>query len=187
VAWLDIVFMVIFVIAAVKGYTKGFILELFSFIAFFAGLFLAIKLTIPLANMYFDGSDYFYLITIGVFLAVLIGVIFGVNILGKVLKKGVHLTFLGLFDSILGIMASLLKWAFIISVVFWVMDSIGFGFIEDKAADSFVFPWIKNIGPAIFNWFASMLPFIQDMIDSMDDINKKQEELYTFLHSFSYV
>lgn len=54
-------------------------------------------------------------------------------------------------------------------------------------SSSVIFPWIKNIGPAIFNWVANILPFIRDMMDSMDEIGKKQRELYTFLQSFKYV
>jgi len=187
VSWLDIVFIVVFGIGAIKGYNKGFIIEIFSFIAFFLGLFLAIELTLPLANIYFDGSDHFYLLTVFVFIGVFIGVIFGVNLLARIIKKAVDLTFLGFFDNLLGVIASVLKWAFIISVFFWVLDSIGFRLSESQMGDSVIFPWIKNIGPAIFNWVANILPFIRDMMDSMDDIGKKQRELYTFLQSFKYV
>ncbi|MBV6643145.1 MAG: CvpA family protein [Cyclobacteriaceae bacterium] len=186
-SWLDILFIVVFGIGAIKGYNKGFIIEIFSFIAFFLGLFLAIELTLPLANIYFEGSDHFYLLTVFVFIGVFIGVIFGVNLLARIIKKAVDLTFLGFFDNILGVIASVIKWAFIISVFFWVLDSIGFRLSESQMSDSVIFPWIKDIGPAIFRWVANILPFIRDMMDSMDDIGKKQRELYTFLQSFKYV
>ncbi len=186
-AWLDIIFLIIFGIGAIKGYSKGFIIEIFSFIAFFAGLFLAIELTLPLANIYFDGSDHFYVLTILVFVGVFIGVIFGVNLLARIIKKALDLTFLGFFDNLLGMVASVVKWAFIISVFFWVLDSIGFRLSESQMGDSIIYPWIKDIGPMIFNWVANILPFIRDMMDSMDDIGEKQKELFTFLYSFKYV
>ncbi len=186
-AWLDILFLIVFVIGAIKGFQKGFIIEIFSFVAFFAGLFLAIELTLPLAKIYFSGSDHFYLITVFVFIGVFIGVIFGVNLLARIIKKAVDLTFLGFFDNILGGLASIFKWAFILSVFFWVLDSIGLRLSETQMNSSVIFPWIKHIGPAVFTWMAEILPFIRDMIDSMDDISKKQRELYTFLLSFNYV
>lgn len=185
--WLDILFLLVFGIGAIKGFQKGFIIEIFSFIAFFAGLFLAIELTLPLAEIYFSGSDHFYLITVFVFIGVFIAVIFGVNLLARIIKKAVDLTFLGFFDNLLGSVASLVKWAFIISVFFWVLDSIGFRLSETQMSSSIIFPWIKNVGPRVFSWVADILPFIRDMIDSMDDMGKKQRELYTFLDSFIYV
>ncbi|MEQ8554214.1 MAG: CvpA family protein [Cyclobacteriaceae bacterium] len=179
--YLDIFFIVVFILGAIKGYMKGLIIEIFSFLAFFIGLFVAIELTIPVANRFFSSSDYFQIFTVAVFVVLFLAVVLIINLLAKALKKALDLTFLGLFDNILGALAGIFKWAFIISVFFWVFDSIGLRLPNDQADDSLIYPVIRNIGPATFEWLSNMLPFIQDMIDSLKNIGDKHKGVYTFL------
>lgn len=179
--YLDIFFIVVFILGAIKGYMKGLIIEVFSFLAFFVGLFVSIELTIPVANRFFSSSDYFQIYTIAVFIMLFLAAVLIINLLAKALKKVLDLTFIGLFDNILGALAGVFKWAFIISVFFWVFDSIGLRLPGDQSDDSLIYPIIQNIGPATFEWLSNMLPFIQDMIDSLKNIGDKHKGVYTFL------
>lgn len=178
---LDIFFIIIIILGAVKGYLKGFIVEIFSFLAFFVGLFIAIELTVPIANYFFSGSDFFQLLTVGVFLFLFFIAIVVINIMARAMKKAVDLTFLGILDNVLGAVAAVFKWAFILSVVFWVFDSIGLRLPSAYTEDSIIYPYIQNIGPGIFQWLSEMLPFIRDMIDSLKNIGEKERSVYTFL------
>ena len=177
--YLDIFFIAVIAIGAVKGYMKGLVVEIFSFLAFFIGLFVAIKLTIPVANRFFDSADYFQLITVAVFIGLFIAVILIINIIAKALKKVLDLTFLGLFDNILGALAGVFKWVFIISVFFWVFDSIGLRLPDEQSKGSLIYPIIERLGPTVFAWVSNMLPFIQDMIDSLKNISDKHKGVYT--------
>lgn len=179
--YLDIFFIVLLVLGAVKGYLKGFIIEIFSFFAFFVGLFVAIELTVPISGRFFAGSDYFQFYTVAVFLLLFFLSLIVINIAAKAIKKVVDLTLLGIFDNLLGSLAAVFKWAFIISVIFWVFDSIGLRLPSEQTEDSFIYPIIKNIGPATFEWLAKMLPFMKDMIDSLKNIGDKEGAVYTFL------
>lgn len=180
-SYLDLFFIVILVLGAIKGYLKGFIIELFSFLAFFIGLFVAIELTIPISNQFFARSDFFQLLTIGVFLILFLMAVVLINLMARALKKVVDLTFIGLLDNVLGSLAAVFKWAFILSVVFWVFDSIGMRLPSHYVDDSIIYPYIKNIGPDIFQWLSEMLPFVEDMMDSLKNIGEKEPSVYTFL------
>jgi membrane protein required for colicin V production len=180
-SYLDIFFIVVFIIGIVKGYLKGLVMELFSFIGFFAGLFAAIKLTIPISNNFFQGTEYFQVLTIGVFIVLFILVVLIMTLLGKMLKKAIDITFLGFFDNILGAIASVFKWAFIFSVVIWVFDSIGFRIPDEMIGDSMIYPIIEVIGPKVFEWVSYVMPFLKDMIDSLENIAGKSKSVYTFL------
>ncbi len=158
---------------------KGLLVEIFSFLAFFVGLFVAIKLTIPVANHFFDSNDYFQFITIAVFVGLFVLAVLIINLIAKALKKVLDLTFLGLLDNILGALAGVFKWAFIISVFFWVFESIGLRLPDEQSDASLIFPIIKHLGPATFELVSSMLPFLQDTIDSLKDISDKHKGLYT--------
>lgn len=180
-SYLDIFLVIILVLGAVKGYLKGFVVEMLSFLAFFVGLFIAIELTIPISNRFFAGSDYFQLYTVAVFLFLFFLSLILINLTARLIKKAVDLTILGIFDNILGSLAAVFKWAFIISVVLWVFDSIGLRLPSEQTADSFFYPYIKDIGPATFQWLSEMLPFIRDMMDSLKSIGDKEQSVYTFL------
>ncbi len=165
----------------IKGYMKGLVMELFSFIGFFAGLFAAIKLTIPISNSFFQDTEYFQILTIGVFIVLFVVVVLIMNLLGKILKKAVDITFLGFFDNILGALASVFKWAFIFSVIIWVFDSIGLRIPAEFISDSIIYPIIEVIGPKVFEWVSYVMPFVKDMIDSLENITGKSKSVYTFL------
>lgn len=148
-------------------------MELFSFLAFFVGLFMAIELTIPVARRFFASSDHFQVLTVIVFVALFVVVVILINLVAKMIKKAVDLTFMGFFDNLLGALAGIFKWAFILSVFFWVFDSIGLRLPEEHAGDSLLYPLVQALGPGTFRGLSDLLPFINDMIDSLKNIGEK--------------
>lgn len=178
---LDIFFVVVFIIGLIKGYTKGLVVEVFSFVAFFVGLFVAINLSIPVADTFFADSEYSKVVMIGVFIVLFLIAVIIINVLAKMIKKVLDLTFLGFFDNVLGAVASIFKWAFIISVFFWVFDSLGFRLPEDFISASKIYPFVESLGPKTFEWIGKQLPFIKDMIDSLKNVRGNEETVLTFL------
>lgn len=166
----------------IKGYMKGLVVEVFSFVAFFIGLFVSIKLTVPVSDSFFQGTEYFQLLTVAVFIILFVLVVLAVGLIAKVLKKAIDITFLGFFDNILGAVASLFKWAFIFSVLIWVFDSIGMRINEDWQEESVIYPIVELIGPKVFEWVSSVMPFIKEMIDGLENIGDKNKSVYTFLY-----
>jgi membrane protein required for colicin V production len=181
VNYLDIFFIVVFIIGAIKGYMRGLIVEIFSFIAFFAGLFISIKFSVPISRLFFEGSEYSQMLTVGVFIILFVLAVLVVNLVAKMIKKVLDLTFIGFFDNILGALAGIFKWAFIVSVFFWVFDSIGLRFSAELASESMIFPYIQSLGPSTFELLGGLMPFVQDMIDSLKGVNNNAKDVYTFL------
>jgi len=181
VSYFDIFLAVVFLLGAVKGYIKGLIVEIFSFLAFFVGLFISVELTVPISKAIFEGSSYFQIMTVGVFIALFIIIIVLINLGAKIIKKVIDLTFIGFFDNILGSLAAVFKWAFMISMVIWVLDSVGFSLPEAWITGSLFYGYVQDMGPLVFNWLGDLLPFIKDMIDSLENIGDNKLETYTFL------
>lgn len=171
--------MVILGLGAIKGYTNGFIVELFTFVAFFIGLFLALELTIPVASSFFGDSNYFEVISVVVFIMLFILLTIGIRAAAKALKKAVDLTIFGTLDNLIGAIAGLLKYAFIVSIVFWVFESVGFDLVDRYVDNTLLFPYIVGIGPTVFEWLGYILPFIQDLIDSMEELPKAKDTYVT--------
>ncbi|MBV6643856.1 MAG: CvpA family protein [Cyclobacteriaceae bacterium] len=169
----DIFFLVIFGLAAFKGYSKGLIVELFSLVAFFIGLFAAITFTIPVTTRFFSESEWYEIIAVGVFIALFLGLSIVVNLVAKALKKIVHLTFLGLFDNILGALAAVFKWALILSIIFWVVNAAGLSFPDEYVKTSVIMPYILLIGPKTFGVVGDIIPFFKEIFDSIDKFEEK--------------
>ncbi len=169
----------VLLIGAIKGFMKGLIVEVFSFLAFFVGLFLAIELSIPITDKYFGKSDYFQAVSIGVFVVLFLITVISINLLAKIIRKAFKLAALGMIDRILGTIVSTIKWAFIVSVFFWVFDSIGIRVPDKLGKSSLIYPYVADFGPKTFEWIGNEVPFIEDMIDSLREIGKKGKSIYT--------
>ena len=146
----DIILLIFLGLGAVKGYANGFIVEFLTFIAFFIGLFLALELTVPVSLSLFEGRDYFDVGAVIVFIALFILLSLAIKAGAKALKKVIDMTIFGSIDNLMGAFAGAIKWAFVLSVIFWVLDSVGFEIEERYAANAIIFPYIVGIGPTFF-------------------------------------
>lgn len=173
----DIILAALLGLGAFKGYQQGLIVEVFSFIAFFLGLFLALELTIPVSNELFGSTGFFEIGAIVVFLALFILLTFLIKAAARLVKSAIDITFFGVLDNILGAVAGVFKWAFILSIVFWVFDSVGLDVISKYSADAIIFPYIVGIGPAVFELLSGLVPLLKDLIDSMENFSKKDSIL----------
>ncbi|MEQ9468930.1 MAG: CvpA family protein [Ekhidna sp.] len=175
----DIIILILLILGGVKGYQNGFIVELLSFLAFFIGLFLALELTVPVSVGLFGESSYFDVAAILVFFGLFLLLTLAIKAGAKALKNMVDMTIFGSLDNLVGAFAGAFKAAFIISIIFWVFESVGFDLIERYADDTFIFPYIVHIGPTVFGWLSEVIPFIRDLIDSMDQMPKGKDTYIT--------
>lgn len=176
---IDIILAVLLGIGAIKGYRQGLILEIFSILAFFVGLFLALELTLPVAQKILGSSSYFEVGAVVIFIALFVLLSLLIKAGAKAIKSVIDFTLLGTLDNIAGALAGVLKWAFLVSVVFWVFDSVGFGFVDRFANDGYILPYIVGIGPAVFEWVSLLVPMVKDLLDSMENLTKNKDSVLT--------
>ncbi len=177
----DIILLVLLGLGALKGFRNGFIVEIFSFLAFFIGLFIALEFTIPVTVSLFGSSSYFDLIAIVVFILLFVLLSFLIRLGAKSIKSVVDFTLLGTVDNFFGAVAGAFKSAFIISVIFWVIQSVGVDVIERYSDDTVIFPYIVGIGPTVFEWLSGLIPLIQDLMDTMDSLPTQKDSVLTML------
>lgn len=171
--YVDIFLLIILVLGAIRGYSKGLIVELFSLIAFFFGLFGAIKFSGPIAAVFFGESDFYTIGLVGVFILLFIALSVLINMIAKLLKKGVDLVFLGWLDNILGAILGILKWGFLVSMLVLMLKAGGMLLPEQDLDRSRIYPYIEHIGPNAFNALDSIFPFLENFIDSIEQEKKK--------------
>ncbi len=168
---LDIILLVVLLFAAYKGFNRGFLLEIIAILAFVLAVLGAFKLLhwgMALLSESFNihGEILPYL----AFLLIFMGIIILVNILGKFLKKIVDMTLLGPVDSIAGAVVSMLKWAFGLSVIFWLSSSFGFTFPESWTGHSLLYPFLLTFAPQIVDLLSGVLPFTDDLFQMIREL-----------------
>jgi membrane protein required for colicin V production len=171
--YFDLFLGLFILVAAIKGYMKGFVVEIFSLVAFFLGLFIAIEFTAPVALRFFGDSTYFELVAIGIFAAIFVGLIILINLVAKSIKKVLDLTPFGMFDNFLGSILSVAKLGLILSVLIWMFDSIGIELPSNQVKNSIILPYIIPIGPTAFELIGSIIPYFKNIFDTIDEFDQK--------------
>lgn len=155
--------------AIFKGFTKGFIIGLFSFIAYYIGLAAALKLSSAVA-VHFAGNDKQPSVWMPVlsFLLVFIIVVIAVNLIARLLRGVFTLSALGWLDRIAGIILFIVIYLFIFSILLFYAVKISL--VSDEAiANSKVYPYISPIAPYMVSILGKLLPFFQDMFSQLQD------------------
>lgn len=170
---LDFILLVPLVFGAYNGFKKGFILEVISIIAFILaiiGSFTLLQWGMDLLSENFNINS--QLLPYISFVLIFIGIIFIVNLLGKVAKKLVELVLLGPVDKMAGAIVSLIKWSFGVSIIIWLTDSFGIGLFDSWKEDSVLYPYFLSFAPLVVDLFSQLLPFARDLFDSIKDLLK---------------
>jgi len=165
--YFDIVVGVLLLLALLKGFKKGLVIELATLAALVLGILGAIKFS-DITEQYLSqhiNSDHIGLIA---FFVTFILIVIGVHIIAKMLDKLVSAVALGLINRILGAAFSVLKYAFIISVLMAVFNSFDekFNIIPDKQKESSIlYIPVSKLALTIF-------PYLH-----FDDIKKKAKDV----------
>ncbi len=122
--FLDFIFIALLLFAAWKGFKRGFVIELFTFLALFLGLYAGIHfsnfVSIFLREHLNVTTEYLPAISFTlIFLAVGAMVYFG----GKAVEKIIKIIQLSLINKILGFFFSLLKMIFLIGAGILIIES----------------------------------------------------------------
>ncbi len=157
-----------------KGWTKGFIMAIVSFISFFIALALALQFS-GWAEGYLKkqtDSDSDWLAFLA-FLLVLLGAIIAIRILGKIIEKSVELVMLGLVNRLAGIGLYSFIYLSLFAVVLVYLkqfDIIGNG----TAIDSKSYIYLINFGGWVIDFFAEWLPAVKNLFnDTKEFIQQK--------------
>ncbi len=164
---IDIAFMILMGFAIFKGYSKGFIVAIFSVLGFIVGLAAALKLSTTVAARLSEHTNIGKWLPAISFLLVFIGTAFLVRILGKVLQKTFETVMLGWANKIAGI----LLFALLYSIIFiiFIFYAVQLHFFNDEANTSSVcYPFLKELGPKVIEGFGIVIPLFKNMFAELE-------------------
>ncbi len=170
--YFDIMIAIPLVWGIYKGFKKGFIIEIASFIALGLGIYGGIKFSTVAAeylSKMFDVSD--KIMPLISFTVTFIIIVIAVFALAKMLQKVITMVALGIVNRIAGAVFGMLKFGLIISVVLNVVNTINaeVNFIEpEMEASSLLYRPLSKVAPTI-------IPGIKNL--DLDNIVEKAKDI----------
>lgn len=150
----DIVIAALLVFAFVRGFMKGFFVEVASLIALVGGVWGAIHFSYFVADLLEERVEWSEnYISLAAFAITFIAIVVAVSFLGKALTKMADITALGLVNKMFGGVFALLKSVVILSVIFVFFSRINstVPFVgEETLENSILYEPVKNLVPSIF-------------------------------------
>jgi len=150
----DLVFIVLLIWSAYRGFTKGFILQLSTLAALLLGIYGAIHFSDFTAQMLTDhfsiSNDYLSIIA---FALTFVVIVIAIHLLARLIEKLIQAIALGFINRILGIVFGIAKTAFIISIILVLVNKANdkYHFIpREKTENSFLYEPLSDFAPAIF-------------------------------------
>jgi membrane protein required for colicin V production len=159
----DIVIGIILLIGAISGYRKGFLMELFFLLALVLGVFLGFRLMgmgVEYLAKEFN-ADTAVLPYIS-FAIIFVLVLVLVTLIGKMIKGSMDQTFLGKIDAAAGAVLCIIKHAFGISVIIWLIEVFNVAPPEAWKEGSVLYPMAAQLAPTLSEYFGEYLPFFKE-------------------------
>ena len=157
--YIDLFICVLLLWAVISGWRDGFLKEVFSTLGVVLGLVIAAALYFYVASDYFkiSGSDTNQWLNVGAFLILWIVMPLVLGLVANILTKALEGMFLGLPNSLLGAVFSVVKFVILISCVLSMMGSL-------KILDKKMVKDSKFYEPIV-----SITPFIKDCAQEIYD------------------
>lgn len=111
--WLDLVLLVLLAFAAVRGFMRGFVVEICALIGLVLGLWAAVHFNNKVAQWIGLDTDQEVL----AFIVTFFGVLLAVNLLGRAITKALDLAMLGTANKLAGTLFGMVRSAFMLSVL----------------------------------------------------------------------
>ena len=164
---LDIIFAVILILAIIKGFRRGLIVGLFSFLAIIIGLAAAIKLSAVVAAYIGKAIKISeaWLPVIS-FAVVFILVVLLVRLGANLIQKTVEIAMLGWINRLGGIIFYLAIYVIVYSVILFYADQIKI-LREEAAQESVTYSWIRPLGPKVIDGVGYVAPFFRGMFTDL--------------------
>lgn len=169
---LDIALFVPIAFAFIRGFRKGLIIELATFLGFIIALLVTMKLA-GIAVQWLEGSfpHSHWLPFMGYLLTFVLTFLL-ILWCGKIVEGWVNLAKLGLANKLAGAALGIIKMCFLLSMILWLADRVNLIPESTKAASLF-YKVINGFAPHIISFISAHLPYVKGMITGAENFFEK--------------
>jgi membrane protein required for colicin V production len=167
--FIDIIVLGLLVLAIFKGFTKGLVVAVFSFLAFIVGLAAALKLSAFVAGYLGENINVAQRwLPVIAFLLVFFVVVLLVRIGAKAVEGALKLAMLGWLNRLGGIIFYALLYLFIISIILFYASQLHL-IGEKTIKESISYSWLQTMAPSIMEAGGRIFPFLKNMFDDLSN------------------
>ncbi|RQO30105.1 hypothetical protein DBR32_10995 [Taibaiella sp. KBW10] len=167
---IDFIYLIILAWFTMKGYRKGIVHALFSFVAVIIAMMGALKLSQKVSSYLFNAkSDINPWIPMLSYIIVFVAIVFLVNMISRSIDKGLKTIKLGWANRIAGAVLYGLLVTFVWSSVLWLADKVNLMNPETKA-HSKTYALIEPVAPKGFAIIGAVLPFVKDSYTELEHL-----------------
>lgn len=151
-------------------------MEVAGFFGFFLALFGALQLLdwgVKVMAGYHQMNN--TIVPVIAFVIIFLIILISVHIAGRLLKAAFHITPFGLIDNVFGSILGLIKWAFGISLILWLLSMLEIALPEKHFQSSLMVPYITRLAPLFIDFVAYLIPHFQELLSSIEILFKKSE------------
>lgn len=163
----EIILLGLLLAGGYQGYKKGLLREVVAIIALVLGIMAGLVFLEQgkiFLSQFFD--TYSSVLSVFSFLLIFICVVVLTTLMGRVLKSTIDLTPIGYLDGAGGAVLGIIKWAFFMSMMLWVLDmaEIRISTVEESQWYS----KIKSFTPVLIEKFKIWFPVLEDLIKEVE-------------------
>jgi len=169
----DIIFLILVILAVIKGISRGFIVAIFSFFAIIIGVAAAMKLSYIVANWLQDSfnTNGKWLPVLS-FIIVLVAVIFLVRRIANLIQGAINVAMLGWLNKLGGIILYLFLYLFVYSIFLFYLTKMNFIKTETiKASHSYSL--VEPFGPKAIDITGNIIPVFKNIFQQLSDFFEK--------------
>lgn len=160
--FIDILFATLLIVAFIKGFTKGFVVAIFSFVAIIVGLLAALKLSAAFAIFLQKSTNIAnYWLPFISFALIMIGVIFLAKLLAKFVEKTIEFAMMGWLNKLAGVALFASVYLIILSVVLFYLNKLSI-IKPETIASSKSYVLIEPIAPKIIDFIGDSHHYLID-------------------------
>lgn len=165
--FIDLIVAVLLVLALYKGWRKGLIVGVFSFLAFIIGLAAAIKLSTVAAAYIGEAVNISQRwLPVVAFVVVFLIIVLLVRLGAKALEGVVTVAMLGWANKLGGIILFAILYLFIFSVLLFYATQVHL-LHEETVNASVTYAYLQPLGPKVINGLGVILPFFKNMFGEL--------------------
>ena len=169
---LDIILLVLFVPAIIRGISKGFIEQLIALLSIFLSAYLAYLFADKVGEwlsqfITFSSPSVLYIVS---FVVVIILCVLVLNLLAKLLSKVLEAVSLGWLNRVLGFLLAILNTALVVGLLFVVFGDLNekyFHLSTQFMEDSVIYGWISKLTDAVFPYLETLFTKISNGIQEL--------------------
>ncbi len=155
--------------AAIKGYSRGLIVAVFSFVAIIVGLAAAIKLSAVVAGWLASSTNVSATwLPVLSFALIMIAVVLLVRLGANMVQRSVEFAMLGWVNKLGGILLYAIIYITVLSVIFFFAAEVNL-IKPETIASSKCYDFIKPWGPKAINAFGAVIPLFKNMFTQLED------------------